>query len=277
MRDRVWAGMHELATLAGTGAGYRIAGRCGSITVSEMGVPHPWSLNAVAGPSLPPHEDLVDAVAWLTEHDRGWGWRVSVPPAVTDDVAKRLGLAVDDALPLYGMPGATARALLAPVPPDVDIDLSTDLDLIRAAYGAWMDDRPLADLLVSASDVANPHRAFLVARVGGAPIGCALVWWVAGTGYLSGIGIVPEQQRRGYGRALTAEATRLAGRGTVDVPAPDVVWMGATPAGGSLYSGMGFAHVDDEVRLGPRRWPACSYRSTPSCSRSRIFVSTPNA
>lgn len=252
MRHRVWAGMHDLAALAGTGPSYRQTRRFGDVTVSDMAVPHPWGLNAVVGPGLPADADLDDAVAWLRAHDQGPGWRVSVPPDLQDAVAVLGHLAVVDSLPLYAMPAASAAAWPSPTARGVTIVRSDDVDEVRAAYGGWMDDRPLADLLVSIEDVRHPRRAFLVARADGLPVGCALVWWVAGTGYLSGIGVLPAHRRRGIGRALTTEAARVAAAEAPHGTTPDVIWMGATADGAALYTRMGFTHIDDEVRLGPR-------------------------
>ncbi len=116
-----------------------------------------------------------------------------------------------------------------------------------------MSDDHLARLLVTPADLTNPRRGFLVASLDDTPIGCAFVWWMAGTGYLSGIGVLPQHRGRGFGRALTTAATSLAATGPVDGPTPDVIWMGATQEGASLYARMGFEHLDTEVRLGPPR------------------------
>ncbi len=121
---------------------------------------------------------------------------------------------------------------------------------IVEAYGGWMSDPPLAELLVTAEDVRRPDRRFVVARVDGSAVGCAFVWWAGGTGYLSGIGVVPHLRGRGIGRLLTAEAARIAAEGPGG-QAPDVVWMHATAAGAALYGRMGFRLIDTEVMLGP--------------------------
>ncbi len=70
MQDRIWAAMHELAATAGSDAGHRAAGRVGVVTVSDMGVPHAWGVNAVVGPAVPPAADLSEAIDWLRDHDR---------------------------------------------------------------------------------------------------------------------------------------------------------------------------------------------------------------
>jgi len=259
MQDRIWAAMHELAVTAGSGAAHRDAGRCGAVTVSDMGVPHAWAVNAVVGPLPPTADDLAESIAWLRTHDQGAGWLVSVPPSIHDAVAAMADLAVVDSLPLFAMPVARSAALDASALPGVVISPSSDLEDIVAAYGGWMSDEPLARLLVAPADVTDPRRAFLVARLDDAPIGCAFVWWMAGTGYLSGIGLLPQHRGHGVGRALTSAAAALAARGPAGGAAPDVIWMGATEAGASLYARMGFERVDTEVRLGPAGhdlWPA---------------------
>lgn len=251
IRDRIWAGMHELAAMAGAGAAHRAADRRGVVTVSDMGVPHPWAVNAVVGPAVPPAADLAEAIDWLRAHDHGAGWRVSVSPQIQDRVATPTGLTPIDSLPLYAMPAARADALDPIAVADLDISPASSLDDVVSAYGGWMSDDRLARLLVSPADLANESRAFLVARLDRLPIGCAFVWWVAGTGYLSGIGLLPQHRGRGFGRALTTAAAILAAAGPRGGTAPDVIWMGATQAGASLYARMGFEQVDTEVRLGP--------------------------
>ena len=253
MQDRIWAGMHELAATAGSGAAHRDTGNCGEITVSDMGVPHPWGVNAVVGPGVPPAADLIEAIDWLASHDHGGGWRVSVPPQIQEAVAAMGGLAVVDSLPLFGMPAERADALDRRVVPDLDISPASSLEEVVASYGGWMSDDPLARLLVSPADLADERREFLVASLNGTPIGCAFVWWMAGTGYLSGIGLLAQHRGRGYGRALTTAAAARAAVGPVGGPTPDVIWMGATQSGASLYARMGFEQVDTEVRLGPTR------------------------
>lgn len=135
--------------------------------------------------------------------------------------------------------------------PELEIGDAHDLSETIAAYGGWMTDFALARRLVCAADLASPSRRFLVGRVDGRPVGCALVWFAARTAYLSGVGMVPEARRRGYGRALTSAAARVGAHGDASARRPDLVWMHATDDGATVYSGMGFRRVDLHVRLGP--------------------------
>ena len=109
-----------------------------------------------------------------------------------------------------------------------------------------MADDELAALLVVPGDIAHPDRRFLVARLDGIVVGCAFMWFAAGTAYLSGIGVVEEHRGRGIGRALTAAAARL-GAAPDNGRDVDLVWMFATDDGAALYERMGFARIDADV------------------------------
>ena len=91
---------------------------------------------------------------------------------------------------MFATDATVAAAFPLVVPDGVTLDHEPSPEDVRAAYGGWMDDRPLAGLLVSADDLTHPDRAFVVAHVNGEPVGCAFVWWGEGTAYLSGIGVL---------------------------------------------------------------------------------------
>jgi ribosomal protein S18 acetylase RimI-like enzyme len=134
------------------------------------------------------------------------------------------------------------------IPPRLTLTTTPTRDDVIAGYGGWMDDLPLAELLVAPDDIAQPRRRFVCGVVDGRVVGCALVWWSGRTAYLSGIGVLAEERGHGYGWALTAEAARVA---VEDTPygRPDVMWMYATDEGAALYSRMGFERIDEHVLL----------------------------
>ncbi len=238
-RSRAWASYPQILTMSGRGdAVFR------SPTVSgvDMGVPHPWGLRICAGESVPDPSDAAAAIAWCTRRDAGHGWRVSAPESRSADWGD---LEPADGSGVFATDPAVAAALPLVVPEGVTLDHAPSLADVRTAYGGWMDDDPLAGLLVGDDDLAHPDRAFVVAHLDGEPVGCAFVWWSEGTAYLSGIGVVARLRGRGIGNALTTAAAHLGSTR----PGTGVVWMFATADGAGLYGRMGFVLVDTEVQL----------------------------
>jgi ribosomal protein S18 acetylase RimI-like enzyme len=190
------------------------------------------------------------AVEWCRVRGGERGFRISVPVEEQSRIAG-FGLVAAVTLGVYAMPVSRARGLPAVEVNGLEIGEARDLTELVAAYGGWMTDVPLAEKLVCATDLANPCRRFLVGRVDGRAVGCALVWFAARTAYLSGIGILPDARRRGYGRALTNAAVRAGVEGGAIEARSDLVWMHATEDGAALYSAMGFQRVDDHIHFGP--------------------------
>lgn len=249
LRGRCWAAGTELGLMHGSGAPHRVISRFGPVMTIDMGVPQPWGIQASPGWSEVDPEDARAALRWCAERGGEHGWRVCLPEA-------RIGEAPWDAL----VPEERIAMFAAGVADLAELDQSPVSGLILnddpsyesvvAAYGGWMSDDALARLLVVPGDLARPGRRFIVGFIQGRPIGCAFIWWAGGTGYLSGIGVLPDFQGRGVGRALTAAAARLAAMGPSDGARPDLVWMHATAEGAALYSRMGFQLVDTEVQVG---------------------------
>jgi ribosomal protein S18 acetylase RimI-like enzyme len=232
------------------GAPPRARARLGDIDVVDRGVGTRWSVQAyVPFVAAAEEETLRDAIVWCASRGgrRGFGFCVR---AAERAALTRFGLIERDALPVYAMPAAAAADLDPAAVPEAEVCQPRDLTELVAAYGGWMDDLALAAGLLRADDLSSPGRRFLVCRVEGRPVGCALVSFAAGTAYLSGIGIVADARGRGYGRALTAAAAITAARG-VREERPDLVWMHATDKGAALYERMGFHRVDVHVTLGP--------------------------
>jgi ribosomal protein S18 acetylase RimI-like enzyme len=250
VRNRCWAADAELRLMHGTGAPHRAVARFGPIVAMDMGVPQPWGIQASPGWHRVEAEHARAARQWCTERGQAHGWRLCLPEG-------RVGEAPWDALtpaeriPMFAADPADIAGLDPSPVTDLVLDGDPAYESVVAAYGGWMSDEALARLLVVPGDLVRPGRRFIVGTVAGRPIGCAFVWWACGTGYLSGIGVLPELRGQGYGRALTAAAARLAAAGTRDGAGPDLVWMHATAEGAALYSRMGFHLVDTEVQVGP--------------------------
>ncbi len=162
----------------------------------------------------------------------------------------RFGLVEQDVLQVYAMAASTASHLHPDSVPGADIGEPADLAELLTGYGDWMGNPALARGLLRANDLSHPARRFLVCGVAGRPVGCALIWFAAGTAYLSGIGIVAGFRGRGYGRAVTAAAAKIGAQGWPG-GSPDLVWMHATDHGAALYERIGFRRIDVHVTLGP--------------------------
>lgn len=233
----------------GTGASHRTVARFGAIVAIDLGVPQPWGIQISSGLSDVAPEDARAAMAWCARRGQEHGWRACLPAsrvgrAPWDDLVRH------DQIPLFAAESSALPVL--PRVPGLTLDEDPSYESVVAAYGGWMADEPLARRLVVPEDLHRPGRRFIVGWVQGRPIGCAFVWWSSSTGYLSGVGVLPELRGRGYGRALTAAAALLAAAGPEGAAGPDLVWMHATTEGAALYSRMGFQMVDTEVQVGPR-------------------------
>jgi len=245
-RVQVHASCAEILALSAAGDEPRAMARFGSLTCVDLGVDREWGVRA-AYDVTPDVADLEAAVEWLRVRADGGGWGVSVPRSQVAQGFWR-PLVEIDSMPVYAM-GPDAAVLMArDLPSGLTLTASPTRDEVVAGYGGWMGDLPLAELLVSPRDLAQPGRRFVCGDVDGRVIGSALVWWSGPTAYLSGIGVLPGERGRGYGWALTAEAARVAFE---EAPheRPEVVWMYATDEGAALYSRMGFERIDEHVSL----------------------------
>lgn len=239
--------------LHGSGAAHRSASSFGDVVTMDLGVSQPWGVQASAGQASPTSADIAAALDWCRARGSEHGWRVCVPESAVGSGDKWPwgDLTADDRLPMFAAATRATPTGRHDVPVELEIDEEPSYESVIAAYGGWMSDTALASLLVVPTDLDRPQRRFIVGRVDGREAGCAFVWWTKETGYLSGIGILPRLRGRGYGRALTAAAARLAASGADGRAAPDLVWMHATAEGAALYAGMGFRRIDTEVQLSP--------------------------
>ncbi len=238
----------QVALLNATGQPSRATSSFGPIITLDLGVATPWAVQAFVPDDPASPEALAAALAWCRDRGGERGFRMNAREAQLDRFTN-LGLTVHERLDVYAMPDHVAGSLAVDVP-GLDIGQARSRDELVIAYGGWMSDVPLARGLVTSEDLMHPSRRFLVGRVDDEPVGCALVWFAAGTACLSGIGIRPGARRRGYGRAITAAAAKVGAEGVGGVR-PDLVWMHATREGAALYAAMGFEHVDVHVLLGP--------------------------
>jgi ribosomal protein S18 acetylase RimI-like enzyme len=249
LRESAWASYPAILALGGSGAPHRSTRTFGAVTCANFGVPHSWGVQAATGSGPPSDDDLRAAVAWMQHQGASTGWRIAAPEAL-------LGrdpwpdLVAFDRMGIFAMSTADAGVMLPDGPPELVLDHRPSYEDVQASYGGWMQDPALARLLVTPADMDRARRRFVVGLVDGAPVGCGCVWWADDAAYLSAIGVVEPMRGRGYGRALTAAAARLA---VTDPPAgrPGVVWLHATDDAAGLYDRMGFERVDTEVALGP--------------------------
>lgn len=240
LRDQAWRDRTEIMAI-GMDAPHRSLARFGPIVCVDLGVPHAWGVHASSGLVDPSEADADSALAWLRDHGGTNGWQVRIPEFHVPGPLSR-GLAVVDRIPVLATESAAA-AVEFDVPLGMTIDDDPSYADVIDGYGGWMSDRSLAELLVLPTDLELPDRRFVVGHADGRVVGCAFIWFAGSTGYLSGIGVIPDERGRGYGRALTAVAARLAAHGT------QIVMLHATAEGAALYGRMGFERVDTEVAL----------------------------
>jgi GNAT superfamily N-acetyltransferase len=246
-RDRLWSLDRERLIRNASGAPHRSYMEFGSVIAIDMGVPYRWGVQLSAGADVPEWSDATRAGLWASDQAKSQ-WVVDVPLALVD-VGAWAGLTEYERIGMYAATPDVAAELPTPDISELVITSTPTYEQVIAAYGGWMDDYDLARLLVTPNDLADSDRTFLVGLVDGEPVGCAFVWTIGDTGYLSGIGVVEPLRGRGYGLALTTAAAHSAATLPSGVPAT-LVWMHATSEGAALYSRMGFEHIDTEVQLG---------------------------
>jgi ribosomal protein S18 acetylase RimI-like enzyme len=237
-----------LELLAGEGEG-RAAREFGSATGVDLGVPQPWGRRVGCWTGATTRDEVDAALEWIRDRAAGRGFRLAAWTA--RGPWDHAGLVVRDLLPALAMPAADAARLDRPVPAELELGAPRDREELVQGYGGWMADDPLARLLVTEDDLARPWRGYVVGRVDGRVVGCALVAWAEGTAYVSGLGVVADLRGHGYGGALTVAAARLGALGPPAGPAPELVWLLGTPEGAAVYARLGFRPAGEEVQLGP--------------------------
>jgi GNAT superfamily N-acetyltransferase len=201
------------------------------VTCLSLPLPFPWATQArpMAGGVPPPAPVLAEVVGWLAARAPQWTILVRV-----EHSAALPGFAVAERMPVLALDGPVPVS--AP-PGGVEIGVARDPTEFLSVYG------PDLASLVTARHFAAPEHHHLVARVDGAPVGCARVHADDGTARVSGVSVLPAYRRRGIGAALSAAA------GRVGAAHADLVWLHATDRSRSIYERLGFAEVDEHVQL----------------------------
>jgi len=209
----------------------RFAVEVAGLTVVSLGVDEPWGVQVVAMPDPPDHAAVVAAVAWCRE--RAHRPQVIVRERDRDALAS---YDVSEMLATLAAPAVGEQTLLL-------VEHAIDVGEFRHVYGAAFGmSAALVEALVVEDDLAAlPH---LLGRVGGRAVACAQVRAGERLAYVSGVGVRPEEQGRGYGTAMLAacraEAARLG---------CERVWLNAAPRTAPFYEGIGFELVDTYVAL----------------------------
>lgn len=103
-------------------------------------------------------------------------------------------------------PGFAARASAAPVPGLVVRQTDeSDLDALALTQAAAFGERKQGIQLGIAADMRDPSYRYYLATRDGEPVSSLKVIFVAPRAYIYAFGVVPEQRRRGVGRAVLAE------------------------------------------------------------------------
>lgn len=199
----------------------------------SLGVDEPWGLQVAALFPDPDPAAVDEAIAWC--RSRGRDPQVVVRARCRDRFA---AFAVADELGALVAPAQGTQTLL-------EIGQARDLAEFRAVYAdSFGMTQAVVDALVVAADlVAVPH---LLGRVAGHAVACAQLRIGDRAGYISGVGVVPESQGRGYGSAMLAASRDEAHRRGCDL-----VWLNAGPHNVPFYERIGFELVDTHVALTP--------------------------
>jgi GNAT superfamily N-acetyltransferase len=241
---------------AASGNGTVTAEVHGVRVVAAPTIAEPWATSAYLLGGAPDAAVLDDVLAWLRRHGSP-GAEVSVVTRrrhVDAPSWAAAGLRLWEEQPVFAATAHDAVSLQYPTPGGVEIRPPGGLEEFWQGYGCWLGDLDASQIL-PAPAFERRDVGLLVAVRDGSAIGSAIVRWVAGSGYLGGIGVRPDLRGGGIGGALTAEATRLAARGpsrdrrdAAGRPI-DLVWMHASSEGAPMYARLGFTQVDDHVIL----------------------------
>jgi ribosomal protein S18 acetylase RimI-like enzyme len=231
LADRVAADFGDRFRSFGDRAPGRFVAEIAGLTVVSVGVDQPWGVQIVAMDDAVDAEAVAAAVVWC----RAGGYEPQV----------RVRAADRGALPAYAVV-EEVPALVAPAGGEqsvVDIVRATDLEEFRDVYTRSFGMPPgLAAGLVVAADLdAHPH---LLGRVDGRDVGCAQLRPGSDLAYVSGVGVLPAERGRGYGKALlVACRTEAAARGC------ELVWLNASSTSVGFYEAIGFELVDVHLAL----------------------------
>ena len=227
-------------------AGYHLDGAVYAsvegVACAHLPMPFAWATQASLtglGTSVDaPPDAVVQAVTqWLEDQAPG-RWHVVVGEQQAAAVAASTGLReqmrhgawlceeAPEVLTPQGVSGALA------------LEPAADVDEFLAVFGA--DLRPVVE-----GQLDLPDREFVVVRHEERPVACARLRDLAGTTYVGGITVVPDLRGRGWGRAVSALATRRA------LQRSPLAWLHCDDDVSGLYSALGYRRVTTHVHLGP--------------------------
>lgn len=214
--------------------------RFGSVRALATGLPVPAYNRVFAfAPATP--EEVREAVTWLA--GQGAPYWVNTDEATTEavgDVAAALGLE----LAAFEVPGMVLRSLAGVAAPSPT--LAVEAVTHQAAFDDFLTvaatvfhDTPQREMrrAYGAAWRAGDLQPF-VGRVGGRAVACGVLSRTGDEAGVYAISVLPEQRRRGFGRAMT-EAVLRAGRGSGCRRGV----LQAAPGVRALYERMGFEAV----------------------------------
>jgi probable phosphoglycerate mutase len=210
------------------------------VACAHLPLPFAWatqaSLTGLGAARAAPSEPVVSAVtAWLRSQ-AGDDWHLVVDEQQAGAVASTSGLTeqlrhgvwLSDEPPALDLPDD-----------DVRLGPARDVEEFLAVFGTEL--RPVVD-----GQLDLPDREFLVLRHASGPIACARLRDLAGTTYVGGVTVVPHLRGRGWGRAVSALATRRA------LQRSPLAWLHCEDELSGLYARLGYRRVTTHVHLGPR-------------------------
>lgn len=245
IRDRVARATAAADVLyASAGAGRSVESIAG-LAVTSLGIEEPWGCRVQALSSEPDPYALLQAVRELRRRDtafciatrfggRGIDLRGFGPTMLLDLVVMACPLA-GRATPVLPQ-GVRVRALAEGAG-----------EPFRTAYGMAFRMRPaLPEALVRNDDIGRAGMVHLVAERDGRAVGTALLRLVEGTGYVSAVGVLPGERRRGVGAALVLSAMDRAGAAGCDLG-----MLHADAGAAPFYRSLGVEPVDTHRSLTP--------------------------
>ncbi|GAB3677974.1 GNAT family N-acetyltransferase [Angustibacter aerolatus] len=235
-QDRLarWIGRADAARGAVGGARWE---RVGGALCSTLPVDQPWATVAAytAAAEPPDAGQLGQALGWCRRTGRA-GYRVVVRGEHLDAVLAATEGALRPELELQVL--ATEHAPSDPAPEGLQLAGARDVDEFVAVYGEPL--RPLVQQAFTA-----PGNRFVVARDDDRAVGCARLWDVGQSSYVSAVTVLPGERGRGVGTAISAHLTRL---GLARHP---LTWLTCEAHLVPMYQRLGYERVGTHVQLGP--------------------------
>lgn len=220
------------AAAAATGAAGRQTALVDGVRCVVYGVTEQWGAQAITFDE-PRREAIEAATAWLAERA---GASMVMTRACHAEHPALAGRTPDHELPALIL--REDRASGVPAAPGLEIGPAHDRGEYLAVFGA-----ELAPL-VTAADLADPCRTYLVGRYDGVPVAIAMVRMTGDAAQVGAVSVLPEHRGRGFGTAISAAATRAAlGSGA------GLVWLHSTPMSERIYERLGYQVVDIHLQL----------------------------